>query len=154
MCSVRDACVNRVEESKRLNDLRFPAVIVSASGMATGGRVLHHLKAYAPDPRNTIVFAGFQAAGHARRGARRRRAGGQDPRRSTCRCAPRSCSSRRCRPMPTATSCSAGSARCRRRRARMFVTHGEPVAADALRQAIEERHGWNVMVPEERQVVI
>jgi len=40
-----------------------PAVIISASGMATGGRVLHHLKVMAPDPRNTILLAGFQAAG-------------------------------------------------------------------------------------------
>ena len=41
----------------------MPKVIISASGMATGGRVLHHLKHYAPDPRNTILFAGFQAGG-------------------------------------------------------------------------------------------
>lgn len=53
--------VNTVEESKALNDLRFPSIIVSASGMATGGRVLHHLKAYAPDPRNTILFAALLA---------------------------------------------------------------------------------------------
>ncbi|HEV8690906.1 MAG TPA: MBL fold metallo-hydrolase, partial [Ideonella sp.] len=55
--------VDSVEESKRLNGLRMPAVIISASGMASGGRVLHHLKAFAPDPRNSIVFAGYQAAG-------------------------------------------------------------------------------------------
>src|SRR3546814_17236536 len=41
----------------------MPKVILSASGMATGGRVLHHLKALTPDPRNTILFAGFQAGG-------------------------------------------------------------------------------------------
>ena len=41
----------------------MPKVIISASGMATGGRVLHHLKRYAPDPKNTILFAGFQAGG-------------------------------------------------------------------------------------------
>jgi len=52
-----------VEESKALNDVRDPMVIVSASGMATGGRVLHHLKRCLPDPRNTILFEGFQAAG-------------------------------------------------------------------------------------------
>jgi metallo-beta-lactamase family protein len=38
-------------------------IIVSASGMATGGRILHHLKAFAPDPRNAILVVGFQAAG-------------------------------------------------------------------------------------------
>src|SRR3546814_8695192 len=41
----------------------YPKIVISASGMATGGRVLHHLKAFAPDRKNTIVFSGFQAAG-------------------------------------------------------------------------------------------
>ncbi len=52
-----------VEESKALNDSRFPTIIISASGMATGGRVLHHLARCLPDHRNTILFVGFQAAG-------------------------------------------------------------------------------------------
>ena len=52
-----------VQESKLLNDSRLPAIIVSASGMATGGRVVHHLAGLAPDPRNVIVLAGFQVAG-------------------------------------------------------------------------------------------
>ena len=52
-----------VEESKALTANPVPKVIISASGMATGGRVLHHLKRYAPDPKNTILFAGFQAGG-------------------------------------------------------------------------------------------
>lgn len=55
--------VRDVEGSKALSSSRMPKVIVSASGMATGGRVLHHIKAYGPGPRNTILFAGFQAAG-------------------------------------------------------------------------------------------
>lgn len=55
---VRDA-----EESKKLDTTPMPKVIISASGMATGGRVLHHLKRYAPDPRSTILFSGYQAAG-------------------------------------------------------------------------------------------
>ena len=55
--------VNSVEESIALNERRGPMVIVAASGMATGGRVLHHLKAFASDPRNTILFSGFQAGG-------------------------------------------------------------------------------------------
>jgi len=55
--------VRAVEESKRLNDLRGPAIIVSASGMATGGRILHHLAHRLPDPRTTVLLVGFQALG-------------------------------------------------------------------------------------------
>lgn len=62
MCDVA-TYVNTVEQSKALNARRGPMIIVSASGMATGGRVLHHLKAFAGDSRNTILFAGYQAAG-------------------------------------------------------------------------------------------
>jgi len=55
--------VRDVQESKSLDISPMPKIIISASGMATGGRVLHHLKHYAPDPRSTILFAGYQAAG-------------------------------------------------------------------------------------------
>lgn len=55
--------IDTPEESKAINNMRFPAVIVSASGMATGGRVLHHLKYRLPDPRNAVLFAGYQAVG-------------------------------------------------------------------------------------------
>ncbi len=55
--------VRDVEDSKALAGLPHPAIIVSASGMATGGRVLHHLARLLPDPRNTVVLVGFQAAG-------------------------------------------------------------------------------------------
>jgi metallo-beta-lactamase family protein len=55
--------VNSAEESKALNSKRGPMVIVSASGMATGGRVLHHLTHFGPDPKNGILFPGFQAQG-------------------------------------------------------------------------------------------
>lgn len=55
--------VKSAEESKMLNLRHGPMVIISASGMATGGRILHHLRQFAPDPNNTILLAGFQAAG-------------------------------------------------------------------------------------------
>ncbi|HBR69704.1 MAG TPA: MBL fold metallo-hydrolase, partial [Rhodospirillaceae bacterium] len=60
--------VHTPDESKALNQHSVPCIIISASGMATGGRVLHHLKHYIGDPKSTILFAGYQAAGT--RGAR------------------------------------------------------------------------------------
>ena len=55
--------IGTVEESRALNEKKGPMIILAASGMATGGRVLHHLKAFAGEARNTILFAGFQAGG-------------------------------------------------------------------------------------------
>jgi len=51
------------DESKKINQTNFPSIIVSSSGMVTGGRVLHHLMQRLPDPRNTVIFIGFQAPG-------------------------------------------------------------------------------------------
>ena len=51
------------EESKKINDSHFPSIILSSSGMATGGRILHHLAQRLPDPRNLVIFIGFQAPG-------------------------------------------------------------------------------------------
>ncbi|MDM0116335.1 MBL fold metallo-hydrolase [Variovorax sp. J22R133] len=138
--------VNTQEESRRLNALDYPSIIVSASGMATGGRVLHHIKAYAPDARNAILFVGFQAA--ATRGAAMvagaasvKIHGEYVPIRAE---------------VANLDSLSAHADReqllawigALPAPKRVFVTHGEPVAADALRLAIEERHGWAVTVPE------
>ncbi|MCR5881999.1 MBL fold metallo-hydrolase [Rhizobacter sp. J219] len=144
--------VNTVEESKRLNDLRVPSVIISASGMASGGRVLHHLKAFAPDPRNSILFAGFQAAGTRGAamvaGASTVKIHGQHiPVRAEVACID-SLSAHADQgelldwvgALPSPPQ-------------RVFVTHGEPVAADTLRQAIEERHRWPCTVPEFRETV-
>jgi metallo-beta-lactamase family protein len=55
--------VHSVEESKKLNDPGHPCIIISAAGMATGGRVVHHLAHLAPDPRNLVLLPGFQVAG-------------------------------------------------------------------------------------------
>lgn len=151
MCSAA-RIVNSVEESKRLNDMRFPAVIISASGMASGGRVLHHLKAFAPDDRNSILFAGFQAAGTRGAavvgGARTVKIHGQQVpiRADVAQLDSLSAHADRNEllawigALPSAPQ-------------RVFVTHGEPVAADALRQAIEERHHWRCSVPEYRDTV-
>jgi metallo-beta-lactamase family protein len=52
-----------VEESRGVNSPEFPTIVISASGMATGGRVLHHLRHQLPDPRNTVLLVGYQAYG-------------------------------------------------------------------------------------------
>ena len=55
--------VRTPDESKKVNEVRYPCVIISGSGMVTGGRILHHLKHRLPDPRNAVLFIGFQTAG-------------------------------------------------------------------------------------------
>ena len=144
--------VNTPEESRKLNDLRVPAVIVSASGMATGGRVVHHLKAFAPDPRNTILLAGYQAAGT--RGATLA-AGGKEVK----------IHGEYVRVRAEVASLGSLSAHADRRELlqwvgrlpqppkRVFITHGEPVAADSLRLAIEENRHWPCTVAEHMQAV-
>jgi metallo-beta-lactamase family protein len=144
--------VSSVEESKRLNDLHMPAVIVSASGMASGGRVLHHLKAYAPDARNSILFVGYQAAGTRGAsivaGAPTVKIHGQyvPIRAEVVQLDTLSAHADREQLLAWIGALPAAPRR-------VFVTHGEPVAADALRQAIEERHRWPCTVPEYRDTV-
>ena len=144
--------VNSVEESMRLNTLRVPSVIISASGMATGGRVVHHLKAFAPDRRNTILLAGYQAAGT--RGAAL--AGGATQIKIHGQYVPVRAE------VVNIGSLSAHADRNEllqwlgklpRAPKRVFVTHGEPVAADSLRQAIEEKYQWSCTVAEQMQAV-
>ncbi|SEA55482.1 MBL fold metallo-hydrolase RNA specificity domain-containing protein [Variovorax sp. YR216] len=143
--------VNTLEESKRLNGLSFPSVIVSASGMATGGRVLHHLKAYAPDPRSTILFTGYQAAGTRGAamlaGAREIKIHGAyvPVRAEVVGLDMLSAHADRGQLLAWLDGLPAPK--------RVFVTHGEPVAADALRLAIEERFGWQASVPDYGQTV-
>jgi metallo-beta-lactamase family protein len=144
--------VNSVEESTRLNDLRFPAVIISASGMATGGRVVHHLKAFAPDHRNTILLAGYQAAGTRGAalvgGAREIKIHGQyvPVRAEVVNLGSLSAHADR-------RELLAWLGRLSRSPTRVFVTHGEPVAADNLRLGIEETHRWACTVAEHMQAV-
>jgi metallo-beta-lactamase family protein len=151
VCSVAKF-VNSVEESKALNARQQPMIIIAASGMATGGRVVHHLKAFAPEPRNTILFSGYQAAGTRGAamlaGAATIRIHGQDvPVRAE---------------VATMTTLSAHADReetlawldgLRAPPRCTFIVHGEPVAADALRQQIERRIGWKTHIPEHRETV-
>ncbi|HXV24287.1 MAG TPA: MBL fold metallo-hydrolase [Alphaproteobacteria bacterium] len=142
--------VQSVKESKALSANPMPKIIVSASGMATGGRVLHHLKQYAPDPRHTILFVGYQAGGTRgaalTEGATSVKIHGEHvPVRAEIR---------------NLAMLSAhadgeevmGWLKGFTRAPRMiFVTHGEPAAADALRHRIEEELGWSARVPEHRE---
>ena len=139
--------VNSEEESRDLNRRHFPSIIVSASGMATGGRVVHHLKAFAPDARNSIVFAGFQAAGT--RGAAMVGGAAQVkihgewiPVRAEVASLPGMSAH------ADREDLLAWIAALPRPPRHVYVTHGEPEAADALRQAIEERQRWPCSVPE------
>ena len=62
-CTERFRTISAARESKELTASRVPSIVISSSGMATGGRVLHHLKAALPEERNTVLFVGFQAEG-------------------------------------------------------------------------------------------
>lgn len=139
--------VDSVEASRQLNLRKGPMIIVSASGMLTGGRVLHHVLAFGPDPRNAIILCGYQAGGTRGAslvaGARRLRIYGQDVSVAA-----------------EVVQVSAGSAHADadeimawlrtapRAPEKVFVTHGEPDAADALRLRIERELGWSARVPE------
>ena len=121
-------------------------VIIAASGMATGGRVVHHLKAFAPDKRNTIVFAGFQAGGT--RGAMI--AGGSP----TVRIHGEDVPVRAEVAMLDDLSAHADAAEIvswlrgfKSAPKQTFITHGEPAAADAMRQRIERELHWDCHMP-------
>lgn len=141
-----------VEESKALNANAMPKIIVSASGMATGGRVLHHLENCAPDPRNTILFTGFQAGGT--RGASL--VGGADSVKIHGRYVPVRASISNLEMLSAHADCNEIVSWLRQfeQAPRMtFVTHGEPAQADALRHRIEEELGWACSVPDFRESV-
>jgi metallo-beta-lactamase family protein len=134
-----------VEESKAINNVKTPCIIISASGMVSGGRVLHHLVQRLPDARNAVLLAGFQAEGTRGRslqeGARSLKLYGQD--------------------VPVLAeiiqmsqlSAHAGKSELLRWLTafpappkQTYLTHGEPVAAQALQAAIREKFQWKVAV--------
>ena len=139
---VRDA-----SQSRALNAIHGPGIILSASGMCTGGRIKHHLRVRLPDPRHTVCFVGFQAAGTRGRalvdGAQAVWIFGEQV------------------PVRAAIAKVEGfSAHADRDQllgwlataptppARVFVVHGEPGAATALAAGIEARLGWPVHIPQ------
>jgi metallo-beta-lactamase family protein len=139
--------VQSKEESQKINDMRYPAIIVSASGMATGGRVLHHLKFRLPDPRNTVLFVGYQAVGTRgqllRDGARTIKIHGEMvPVRAQIR-------------NIEAFSGHADSGEILRWLGTFkappkmtFIVHGEPDASKALADEIHRSLGWKTHIPE------
>ena len=139
--------VHTADESRALNGRAGPMIIVSASGMATGGRVVHHLKAFAPDARNMIVLPGFQAAGT--RGAAL--AGGATELKIHGAYVPVRAEVVKMDSMSAHadyTEILEWLRGFKRPPKRTFITHGEPAAADELRRRIEETLGWTVSVPE------
>lgn len=138
--------VKTQEESRALSAVRFPSVIVSASGMATGGRVLHHLKTFASDHRNTIVFAGFQAGGT--RGARI--VAGEKSVRIFGEDVPIHAEVVSLDGMSAhadAQELMSWLKTIQRAPKTVFLNHGEPEAAEALRLEIKHSLGWSAVVP-------
>lgn len=136
-----------VEESKAVSARRGPMIVISASGMATGGRVLHHLKAFAPDHRNLILFAGFQAAGT--RGASM--VGGTDSVKIHGQYVPIRAEVKVLDGLSAHADYDdllAWLARLARPPRHVYLTHGEEASSDALRRRIAERFGWDVRVPD------
>lgn len=140
------------EASRALNTTDGPAIILAGSGMATGGRVVHHLKTLLPDPRNTVLLAGFQAPGTRgealENGAEEIKIHGQFvPVRAE---------------IVNLDSMSAhadyselidwlGAVKPAPRR--VFLTHGEPKAAGALRRRFDRAFGWDAEIPEYKETV-
>ena len=136
------------QESKKLNDAEGARVIISASGMMTGGRVLHHAMRLVPNPEATIVFVGYQAAGTTGR----RIQDGEPEVKIMGQWIPV-----RCR----IAKIAGFSAHADWKEvlhwlegmesgipSRSFLTHGEPEAANAMAGHIKDRFGWNVHVPQ------
>ena len=141
-----------VEESRAINDVRGPAIIISASGMATGGRILHHLRRRLPDPKTTVLLVGFQAPGTRGRllqdGARTLRIFGEDvPVRARVEAIHGL----------SAHADANGLLRWLRRATgpprRIFVVHGDPGPADTLAGRIRAELGWEAVVPDYRERV-
>jgi metallo-beta-lactamase family protein len=135
------------QQSKELTASRKPGIVISSSGMATGGRVLHHLAAVLPDPKNTVLMVGFQAAGTRGRqlieGAPEVRIhGAQVPVRariaklnSMSGHADRGEIVRWLKTLPAPPK-------------RLFLVHGEPAPMDALKATIKQQLGWDADTPQ------
>ncbi|MBL8184481.1 MAG: MBL fold metallo-hydrolase [Blastocatellia bacterium] len=140
------------DESKRLNTLKGSRIIVSASGMMTGGRVLHHAMRMLPDENATVIFVGYQAAGTTGR----RILDGEREVKIMKNWVPVRCRIEKVEGFSAHADWKAvirwleglpGSPRM------VFTTHGEPDAAEAMAGHIRDRFGWSVVVPEYGQSI-
>lgn len=139
--------INSVEDSKNIDKSGLPRIIISANGMATGGRVLFHIQAFGADPKNTILFTGFQAGGT--RGARMLNGEKEikiHGQMITINAQVVSLSN---------TSAHADYAEIlvwlesiRKPPQKVFITHGELAAATALKEKIETKFGWDCVIPQ------
>lgn len=144
--------VNSVEESKALNRQREPMIIISASGMITGGRVLHHIETFGADERNAILLAGYQAGGTRgaalAQGARTLRMFGREV---TIRAEVIQLEG--FSGHADATELLDWMRSAPRAPRVVYMTHGEPDAADALRTRVKRELGWRARVPEHLEKV-
>jgi metallo-beta-lactamase family protein len=151
-CTQRFRTIASPAESKQLTESKMPAIVISASGMATGGRVLHHLKAALPDPKNTILFVGYQAAGTR---GRQLIEGGK-----TVKIHGQIIPVHAHVALVESMSAHADSGEILRwlsgftKPPRLtFIVHGEPAAMEALTAKIHDRLGWITKMPEHRETV-
>lgn len=139
--------VDKAKDSQKLSASRWPCVIISASGMATGGRVLHHLEAMAPHPRHHIVFPGFQVAGT--RGAKLVEGAAEVKIFGRYVAVKAQVSHLEgFSGHADADELMAWLQGFERAPARTFVVHGEREASDTLRSRIADELGWRAEVPE------
>jgi metallo-beta-lactamase family protein len=141
------------QQSKALTANRRSAIVISASGMATGGRVLHHMAAALPDERNTVLFVGYQAAGTRGRalvdGAQDVRIHGRviPVRARVARLDSMSAHADRGEILRWLGTFPA-------KPGRLLLVHGEPGPMDALKAQVEGRLHWNVHTPEHRERLV
>jgi metallo-beta-lactamase family protein len=140
------------DDSKKINDSKYPTIIVSSSGMVTGGRILHHLIQRLPDPRNLVLFIGFQAPGtrgfSIKNGAAQVKMFGQEiPIRAQV------ASLEQFSDHADTPELLEWLHTFRRPPKQTYLVHGEPQAASQLRNAMTQALGWNVQVAAYRQKV-
>ncbi|MBC7457268.1 MAG: MBL fold metallo-hydrolase [Bdellovibrionaceae bacterium] len=142
--------VKTVEESKALNEKKGPMIIISASGMATGGRIVHHLKAFVSNPTTTVVLAGFQAAGTRGRALQ----DGAKEIKIHREMIPVNASIRILKNISAHadyTEIIDWLARSEINPRKVFITHGEVEAANAMKVHLIERFKWSCEVPQQNQ---